>query len=165
MRVHISGRSGVHTHMTNTRITDVEIMERRYPILVREFGLRPDSGGSGAFGGGNGTIRELVFRRPIQLSLLTERRERAPYGLAGGQDGKKGENLIIRADGTTSSVGGKSSVACLAGDSLRLLAPGGGGYGVVGTGGGKGAQGGAAGAVGNRAAGSLANYEQMQTSA
>ena len=78
------GRSGVHTHMTNTRITDVEIMERRYPILVREFGLRPNSGGAGAFRGGDGTVRELLFRRRIHLSLLTERRTRAPYGMAGG---------------------------------------------------------------------------------
>ena len=159
------GRSGVHTHMTNTRITDVEIMERRYPILVREFGLRPNSGGAGAFRGGDGTIRELLFRRPMHLSLLTERRTRAPYGMAGGEDGSMGENILIKADGSSSSLGGKAAVACESGDSLRLLSPGGGGYGAVGSDwGGKG--GGAdINVVGHGAAGSLSNYEQMQMSA
>jgi len=159
------GRSGVHTHMTNTRITDVEIMERRYPILVREFGLRPNSGGAGAFRGGDGTIRELLFRRPLQLSLLTERRTRAPYGMAGGEDGSMGDNILIKADGSSSSLGGKAAVACESGDSLRLLSPGGGGYGAVGSDlGGKG--GGAdINVVGHGAAGSLSNYEQMQMSA
>ena len=164
------GRSGVHTHMTNTRITDVEIMERRYPVVVREFGLRAASGGAGAFSGGDGTVRELAFRRPIQLSLLTERRERAPYGLAGGADGEMGKNLLLKADGSVIRLDGKSSVLCQAGDALRLLSPGGGGFGQAGSGFAMTSPGGMQGVeagehIGHGAAGSLANYAQMQTSA
>lgn len=77
------GSSGVHTHMTNTRITDVEIVERRYPVHVKTFTLRPNSGGNGTFKGGDGVIRELMFRAPLTLSVLTERRVLQPYGLEG----------------------------------------------------------------------------------
>lgn len=78
-----NGRSGVHSHMTNTRITDPEVLERRYPIILTKFCLRENSGGDGEFKGGNGVIRELLFRAPITLSILTERRVFQPYGLAG----------------------------------------------------------------------------------
>lgn len=77
------GHSGIHTHMTNTRITDAEILERRYPVILRHFSLRPNSGGSGCFRGGDGVVRELLFRRHIMLSVLTERRVFHPYGLNG----------------------------------------------------------------------------------
>lgn len=78
-----NGRSGVHSHMTNTRITDPEVLERRYPIILKKFCLRENSGGGGKFRGGNGVIRELLFRAPITLSILTERRVFEPYGLEG----------------------------------------------------------------------------------
>lgn len=78
-----NGRGGVHTHMTNTRITDPEVLERRYPVILQTFSLRDGSGGSGAYKGGDGVIREILFRSPMTLSVLTERRVFAPYGLAG----------------------------------------------------------------------------------
>lgn len=77
------GRSGVHTHMTNTRITDPEILERRYPVILSEFCLRQNSGGIGANPGGDGVVRSLLFRDRIHLSILTERRVFHPYGLKG----------------------------------------------------------------------------------
>uniref|UniRef100_T1J869 5-oxoprolinase n=1 Tax=Strigamia maritima TaxID=126957 RepID=T1J869_STRMM len=78
---HWHGRSGVHTHMTNTRITDPEILERRYPVIIKQFQLTPNTGGSGKYNGGNGIIRKLLFRKRLTLSVLTERRAFAPYGL------------------------------------------------------------------------------------
>lgn len=78
-----NGRSGVHTHMTNTRITDPEILEKRYPVILRCFGLRKGSGGRGQYQGGEGVVRQLLFRRPITLSVLTERRVFSPYGVKG----------------------------------------------------------------------------------
>src|SRR5687767_4458155 len=89
------GQSGVHTHMTNTRITDPEILERRYPILLRTFALRPGSGGAGLHAGGNGIIRELEFLRPMSCGILSERRAFRPYGMEGGQPGAAGENYIL----------------------------------------------------------------------
>lgn len=77
------GRSGVHTHMTNTRITDVEILEKRYPVVVNTFTLNPDTGGKGTYHGGDGILRELLFRKNLTLSILTERRVLHPYGLKG----------------------------------------------------------------------------------
>lgn len=88
-----NGSSGVHTHMTNTRITDLEILEQRYPIILQKFSLRIDgSGGDGFFRGGEGVHRELLFRKPVTLSVLTERRAIENYGLEGGEPGKVGLN-------------------------------------------------------------------------
>lgn len=122
------GTSGVHTHMTNTRITDVEVLEKRYPVLVKAFNLRYKSGGRGKFNGGDGVMRHLLFRKSLQVSLLTERRVFSPYGLAGGQDAAKGENNAILA-GTRVNLGGKASIKVKAGDELIIKTPGGGGYG------------------------------------
>ncbi|KAH3666270.1 hypothetical protein OGAPHI_004459 [Ogataea philodendri] len=131
------GVSGVHTNMTNTRITDPEIFERRYPIILREFSIRKGSGGAGRHTGGDGVIREVEFRVPVTASILSERRAIAPHGLAGGEDGARGINLWIKrrkdADGNPTerivNMGGRSSVNVAAGDSVRILTPGGGGYG------------------------------------
>ena len=123
------GQSGVHTHMTNTRITDPEILERRYPVLVREFSIRRDSGGKGRFKGGNGLVRDLEFQEPLNVAILSERRVFAPYGLEGGQPGKQGKNLFIRSNGRTLNLGGKNEILAEAGDRIRILTPGGGGYG------------------------------------
>ncbi|KAF4677550.1 hypothetical protein FOL47_000938 [Perkinsus chesapeaki] len=127
-----NGVSGVHTHMTNTRITDVEIMERRYPCIVRRFGLREGSGGEGAHSGGCGVLRELEFVRALHVSVLTERRARSPYGMAGGGCGMKGLNLWLKREAAQEvNIGGKRTVQMARGDRLRLMTPGGGGYGRV----------------------------------
>lgn len=124
------GCSGVHTHMTNTRITDPEILERRLPAILREFGLRAGSGGAGAFRGGDGVVRRLQFRRPLTVSILSERRAFAPFGLTGGHDGERGLNLLnFAADGRTVNLGGKNTVQVQPGDVLTILSPGGGGWG------------------------------------
>jgi len=127
------GQSGVHTHMTNTRITDPEILERRYPVMLREFSIRKDSGGSGKFKGGNGLIREVEFLEPLNTAILSERRVHQPYGLNGGGPGKSGLNLFIRKDGSKLHLGGKNEIIAEAGDRIRIETPGGGGYGKVGT--------------------------------
>ena len=90
------GTSGVHTHMTNTRITDAEVFERRYPVILREFSLRAGSGGVGQHKGGDGVIRDIEFRIPVQVSILSERRVYRPYGLHGGGDAQCGKNIWIR---------------------------------------------------------------------
>lgn len=123
------GQTGVHTHMTNTRITDPEILERRYPLLLREFSVRRGSGGQGRFNGGDGLIREVEFLVPLNAAILSERRVYAPYGLAGGQPGARGHNLFICKDGRTISMGSKNEIMAGPGDRFRILTPGGGGYG------------------------------------
>ncbi|KAM9573689.1 5-oxoprolinase isoform 1-T2 [Guaruba guarouba] len=147
------GRSGVHTHMTNTRITDPEILEQRYPVVLQRFGLRSGSGGAGRWRGGDGLIRELLFREPLELAVLSERRVLRPYGLCGGSPGAPGLNLLLRRDGRTINVGGKSSVSVGPGDVFRLLTPGGGGFGAPEDGAGDGAEDGAEDAAGDRARG------------
>lgn len=128
------GESGVHTHVTNTRISDPETFERRYPVLLHEFSIRKDSGGEGLYRGGDGCVRDIEFRMPLQVSILSERRVIAPYGMAGGDEGKRGLNLWIRKDaedGTTRTInlGGKATANMKAGDRIIVLTPGGGGYG------------------------------------
>lgn len=95
------GTNGVHTHMTNTRITDAEVFERRYPVLLREFSLRAGSGGAGKHRGGDGVIRDIEFRIPVQVSILSERRVYHPYGLEGGEDAQCGLNIWVRKVETT----------------------------------------------------------------
>jgi 5-oxoprolinase (ATP-hydrolysing) len=124
------GQSGVHTHMTNTRITDPEILERRYPVLLHTFSLRRNSGGQGRYAGGDGLIREIEFLEPMDVAILSERRVFAPYGLEGGKPGKRGENLYIRQDGTFLNLGGKNQFKAAAGERIRIETPGGGGFGV-----------------------------------
>jgi 5-oxoprolinase (ATP-hydrolysing) len=128
------GESGVHTHVTNTRISDPEILERRYPVILHEFSIRSNSGGAGFHHGGDGCVRDMEFRIPMQVSILSERRVIAPYGMAGGEEGKRGVNLWIRRDpedGTvrTISLGGKATTRMNAGDRIIIHTPGGGGYG------------------------------------
>lgn len=128
------GQSGVHTHMTNTRITDPEILERRYPVLLREFSIRQNSGGDGEFQGGNGLVRELEFLEPLNVAILSERRVFAPYGLAGGKPGAQGGNIFIRKDGRHLNLGGKNEIRAEGGDAIRIMTPGGGGFGEAATG-------------------------------
>ncbi|KAJ0059529.1 hypothetical protein NL108_001883 [Boleophthalmus pectinirostris] len=124
-----NGRSGVHSHMTNTRITDPEILEKRYPVILEQFSLRPNSGGEGKYLGGDGVIRKLLFRDKVVLSVLTERRAFRPYGLSGGEEGAAGQNLLQRQDGRLLNLGAKTSVTLEPGDMFCLYTPGGGGYG------------------------------------
>ncbi|KAM3929038.1 5-oxoprolinase isoform 1-T1 [Leptodactylus fuscus] len=126
---HWDGRSGIHSHMTNTRITDPEILEKRYPAVLKRFQLRPRSGGQGKFCGGDGVVRELLFRDHVILSVLTERRVFQPYGIQGGSPGAPGLNLLHRNEGKTINLGGKTSVSLEPGDIFTLYTPGGGGYG------------------------------------
>ena len=128
------GKAGLHAHMSNTRITDAEILERRYPILLHEFTVRTGSGGRGRHRGGDGVVREIEFLRPMSAAILSERRVFPPYGLAGGEPGARGRNLLIRKDGRVVSLGGKNEVYVEPGDRIRLETPGGGGYGQPGSG-------------------------------
>ncbi|KAG7262937.1 hypothetical protein CRUP_008717 [Coryphaenoides rupestris] len=124
-----NGRSGVHSHMTNTRITDPEILEKRYPVVLEQFSLRSGSGGAGKYRGGEGVVRKLLFRDKVVLSVLTERRSTRPYGLLGAESGASGLNQLHRADGRVLNLGAKTSVALEPGDMFCLYTPGGGGYG------------------------------------
>ncbi len=127
-----SGQSGVHVHMTNTRITDPEILERRYPVLLRRFSLRSGSGGEGRYRGGDGLVREIEFLAPLDVAILSERRVFAPYGMAGGGPGARGRNTFIRADGRIINLGGKNEISAAPGDVIRIETPGGGGWGRLG---------------------------------
>jgi len=122
------GQSGVHTHMTNTRITDPEILESRYPVLLREFSIRTGSGGRGLFRGGDGLIREIEFLKPLNVAILSERRVYPPYGMKGGEPGALGRNLFLKRDGSRMDLGGKNEIEAQPGDRIRILTPGGGGY-------------------------------------
>ncbi|GAB7355403.1 hypothetical protein MBLNU459_g5921t1 [Dothideomycetes sp. NU459] len=153
------GTSGVHVHMTNTRITDAEIFERRYPVLLREFSLRKGSRGRGQHDGGDGVVRDIEFRIPVQVSILSERRVYRPYGLEGGEDASCGLNIWVRnvakpkgsdADAEDVNGGGgggsvaeeyeerrinmgaKNTAAMQPGERIIVNTPGGGGWGPVG---------------------------------
>ena len=116
--------------MTNTRLTDPEILERRYPVRVREFSIRRGSGGDGRQRGGDGVVRRLEFLGPLTLSLLTQRRgPHPPYGAAGGCDGVMGVNRLVRADGSEVRLSGIAQLEVAAGDTLVVETPGGGGFG------------------------------------
>ncbi|KAI1484920.1 Hydantoinase B/oxoprolinase-domain-containing protein [Biscogniauxia mediterranea] len=124
------GTSGVHTNMTNTRITDPEVLERRYPVILRRFYLREGSGGKGTHPGGDGVIRDIEFSLPIKVSILSERRSFSPYGLEGGEDGKRGQNIWVKKGGRTINLGGKNTAMMEAGDRIVIQSPGGGGWGT-----------------------------------
>jgi 5-oxoprolinase (ATP-hydrolysing) len=124
------GASGVQVHMTNTRMTDPEVLEFRHPgIRLDQFSLRKGSGGSGKFPGGEGVIREIRFLKPGTVSILSERRLFAPYGIEGGGPGEKGENLLKRGDGKIDELGHRQVLNVNAGESIIIKTPGGGGYG------------------------------------
>lgn len=123
------GTSGVQCHMTNTRMTDPEIFEQRYPVILHKFGLRANSGGDGLHRGGDGLLREIEFRRPVTVSILSERRVHAPRGLKGGKDGARGANYILKKDKRKVYLGGKNSVEVFPGEILQIMTPGGGGWG------------------------------------
>lgn len=122
------GLSGIHTHMTNSLNTPVEALESHFPVRVRRTSLRRGSGGSGKFRGGDGIVREIEFLTETRLSILSDRRRFPPYGLAGGQPGKPGKN-ILAAGGTRHSLPSKAAASVPAGSILTIETPGGGGWG------------------------------------
>ncbi|MGE3316036.1 MAG: hydantoinase B/oxoprolinase family protein, partial [Planctomycetaceae bacterium] len=126
------GADAVHTHMTHTRLTDVEVIERRYPVRVHQFSIRSGSGGTGRQRGGDGILRRIEFLKPLTVSMLSERRgEYAPFGLEGGAAGSIGRNTLFRAaTNSEADLGGKFGVQVNAGDILTIETPGGGGYGL-----------------------------------
>ncbi|MEJ2208960.1 MAG: hydantoinase B/oxoprolinase family protein [Anaerolineae bacterium] len=124
------GLSGVHSHMTNTLNTPVEALEYAYPLRIRRYGLRQGSGGIGRHRGGDGLVRDLEFLCPATITILSERRRTAPYGLHGGGPGTRGRNLLLR-QGQEKDLGGKVEARVEAGDVLSLRTPGGGGWGTI----------------------------------
>jgi N-methylhydantoinase B len=125
-----SGVSGVHTHMTNSLNTPTEALEYAYPLRVRRYSLRPDSGGDGQYRGGDGIIREIEVLTDAEVTLLADRRERGPYGLAGGKDGARGKAIVIREDGSLQELPGKFNIRLRKGERIRVDTPGGGGWGA-----------------------------------
>ncbi|MBU0510989.1 MAG: hydantoinase B/oxoprolinase family protein [Chloroflexi bacterium] len=125
------GPSAVHSHMTNTLNTPVEALEYAYPLMVRRYEIRRGSGGEGKFSGGDGIRRDVEMLTNVQVTLLTERRERGPYGMNGGQPGVPGQNLILR-DGEEIPIPSKGSIELKSGDILSIQTPGGGGFGKIG---------------------------------
>ena len=123
-----SGADAVHTHMTNTRLTDPETLESRFPVLLRRFEIRENSGGQGKHSGGNGVIREIEFLKRLRVSILTQRRGKfAPYGIDGGRPGAIGANYVIREDSET-QLGNLETLEVNPGDVIRIETPGGGGW-------------------------------------
>ncbi len=124
-----NGTDAVHTHMTNSRITDPEVLESRFPVLVEEFSIRKDSGGSGMFKGGNGAVRRIRFLEPMQAAILSSHRKYPPSGINGGDPGACGENYLIRNSGFREDVAGVARIDVDKGDALEIRTPGGGGFG------------------------------------
>jgi N-methylhydantoinase B len=124
----LDGISGIHTHMTNSWNTPIEVLEHAYPVRVRQYGLRTGSGGAGRWRGGDGVVREVELLADAQVGLLCDRRKRGPYGLAGGAAGKAGRNWLIRG-GRKKPLAAKCVFYAKAGDAVRIETPGGGGWG------------------------------------
>ncbi|MBB3064268.1 hydantoinase B/oxoprolinase family protein [Limibacillus halophilus] len=124
-----NGTDAVHSHMTNTRMTDPEVLEWRFPVRLEEFSIRRGSGGAGQYHGGDGVRRRLTFLEPMTATTLTSHRIVPPHGLKGGKAGACGRNSVIRADGTVEAFGGNENIDVKAGDSVLIETPGGGGFG------------------------------------
>jgi 5-oxoprolinase (ATP-hydrolysing) len=124
-----NGADAVHQHMTNTRAADPEILEYRYPLRLERYEIRKGSGGDGLWKGGNGIIRELTFLKPVSLSVLTQHRKVAPYGLNGGESGRRGEQFILNGSGEKTGLKWRDGADLMKGDRFILITPGGGGFG------------------------------------
>jgi 5-oxoprolinase (ATP-hydrolysing) len=127
------GTSAIHTHMTNTRLTDPEVLEFRYPVILEKFEVRRGSGGTGKWKGGDGVTRVIRFLERMDISFLHGHRRVPPYGLAGGAPGFCGESLVRRAGGAIERMSGRDQFVCEAGDAIIINTPGGGGYGRPGS--------------------------------
>ena len=124
------GASAVQTHMTNSRLTDPEVLETRFPVLLEEFSIRRGSGGDGAHHGGDGAVRRVRFLEPLTAAILSNHRRTAPFGAAGGEPGAVGVNRVERADGPAQQLGATAEVKMAAGDVFVIETPGGGGFGA-----------------------------------
>ena len=124
-----NGTSAIHSHMTNSRLTDVEVMEWRYPIIVNRFGVRESGGGEGEYNGGLGVVREIEFLEEMEVSLLANHYIQGAPGLHGGARGMPGSASVIRKDGSEQQMGSADLVRVYANDRVLLKTPGGGGYG------------------------------------
>ena len=124
-----SGADAVHAHMTNSRLTDAEVIEDRFPVRLRKLAVRTHSGGTGRHRGGNGVIREVEFLAPMTAAILSNCRVTAPHGMAGGGDGQCGRNTLIRRDGSREPLDGTAQVEVAPGDVIVIATPGGGGWG------------------------------------
>ncbi|NMG21646.1 hydantoinase B/oxoprolinase family protein [Brasilonema bromeliae] len=125
------GTDAVQTHMTNSRLTDPEVLETRYPVLLESFSLRPDSGGKGKYSGGNGVIRRIRFNEPMTANILSNHRLIPPFGLNGGQAGLVGRNWIQRHNGTEENLDSTATTQMKSGDVFVIETPGGGGFGSI----------------------------------
>ena len=123
------GADAIQSHMTNSRLTDPEVLEWRYPVRVEHFGVRRGSGGAGRHQGGNGIVREIRFLEAMDVSILSGHRQIAPPGLMGGDPGMIGHTHILRANGAIDELGATGSASVEPGDRIRVETPGGGGYG------------------------------------
>jgi 5-oxoprolinase (ATP-hydrolysing) len=123
------GASAVQTHMTNSRLTDPEVLELRFPVLVEDFAIRRGSGGQGRWRGGDGVVRRIRFREPMTAAILSNHRRTAPFGAAGGEAAQPGRNTVERTDGSVEALGATASTEMAAGDAFVIETPGGGGYG------------------------------------
>jgi 5-oxoprolinase (ATP-hydrolysing) len=124
------GASAVHSHMTNTRMTDPEVLETRFPVRVEEFSIHRGSGGRGRFKGGDGISRRVRFLEPMTATVLSSHRKTAPAGAAGGRPAMTGSNCVERADGSIVQLSGNDEVEMAIGDIFVMKTPGGGGYGT-----------------------------------
>jgi 5-oxoprolinase (ATP-hydrolysing) len=122
------GADCVHTHMTNSRLTDPEVLEWRHPVLIEEFAIRRGSGGGGKWRGGDGAVRRVRFLEPMTAAILSGHRRVPPYGMAGGEPGRVGRNIVVR-DGRTEELGACDKTEMNAGDVFIIETPGGGGFG------------------------------------
>src|SRR5438034_9888650 len=123
------GVSGVHTHMTNSLNTPAEALEYSYPLRVRRYSLRQNSGWKGQYPGGDGIVREIELLTDAEVTLVSERRTRGPWGLSGGKDGAPGKAFVVRQNGSTQELPGKFNVRLRKGERIRIESPGGGGWG------------------------------------
>jgi 5-oxoprolinase (ATP-hydrolysing) len=123
------GTDAIHTHMSNSRLTDPEVLEWRFPVLLESFAIRRGSGGRGWHRGGDGATRRIRFREAMTAAILSGHRRVQPYGLAGGEPGALGRNWVERTDGRRESFGGTHAIAMAPGDVFVIETPGGGGYG------------------------------------
>lgn len=128
--VNADGTSAVHTHMTNSRLTDPEVLEWRFPVRLESFSIRHGSGGAGLHRGGDGTVRRMRFLEPMNANILAGHRRVPPYGLAGGKPGAVGRNYVERTDGSRTELSHSDSTEVQAGDLFVIKTPGGGGYGI-----------------------------------
>ncbi len=122
------GASGLHSHMTNTLNTPVEALEHAFPVRIERYALRGGSGGEGTHPGGDGVVREYRFLAPVEVTVLSERREARPWGLGGAEGGAPGRNTVLRGAGGVEDVGAKAALSLDVGDVLRVETPGGGGW-------------------------------------